>query len=240
MPRVRAVLFDLCDTLVHFDAERLPLVEIDQQPTRSTAHAIHGAMVSSPSVAFDAFFTCLKTVTAEIAIQRDLDHREVTSQERFRRVLDRLGLPAGPDHALRLVDAHMARLAHALVTPAHHREVMSVLSARVRLGIVSNFDHAPTVREVLRRDRLEEFFDVMVVSDEVGWRKPHRVMFETALQRLEVSAGEALFVGDNYELDVLGATQAGLAAAWYTRGRTNDRETCHPIITDLAEVTRLL
>jgi putative hydrolase of the HAD superfamily len=114
------------------------------------------------------------------------------------------------------------------------------LSGRVRLGIVSNFDHAPTVREVLRRDRLEAFFDVVIVSDEVGWRKPHQVMFETALQRLEVSPGEALFVGDNYELDVVGATQAGLAAAWYTRGRPVDRETRFPIITDLAEVTRLL
>jgi putative hydrolase of the HAD superfamily len=240
MPRVRAVLFDLCDTLVHFDAERLPLIEIDQQPTRSTAHAIHGAIDSSPPVAVDEFVACLKAVTAEIASQRDIDHREVTSQERFRRVLNRLGLPDGPDDARRLVDAHMTRLAHALVTPAHHAEVMSALSGRVRLGIVSNFDHAPTVREVLRRDRLEAFFDVVIVSDEVGWRKPHQVMFETALQRLEVSPGEALFVGDNYELDVVGATQAGLAAAWYTRGRPVDRETRFPIITDLAEVTRLL
>ncbi len=240
MPRVRAVLFDLCDTLVHFDAERLPLIEIGQQPTRSTAHAIHGAIGSSPSVAFDTFVACLKTVTAEIASQRDIDYREVTSQERFHRVLDRLGLPHGPDDTRRLVDAHMTRLAHALVTPSHHREVISVLSGRVRLGIVSNFDHAPTVREVLRRDGLEAFFDVVIVSDEIGWRKPHRVMFETALQRLEVSAGEALFVGDNYELDVMGATQAGLAAAWYTRGRPVDRATHHPVIADLADIFRLL
>ncbi|MFZ5876837.1 MAG: HAD family hydrolase [Nitrospirota bacterium] len=240
MPRIRAVLFDLCDTLVHFDAERLPLVEIDSQPTRSTARAIYDAIGAPPPVAFDAFFACLKAVTAEIAAQRDADHREVTSQERFRRVLERLALPAGPVEALRLVKTHMSRLADALVTPSHHREGVSDLSQRVRLGIVSNFDHAPTVHEVLRRDRLAEFFDVVIVSDEVGWRKPHRVMFETALQRLEASAHEALFVGDNFELDVQAAAQAGLAAAWYTRGRPIDREIHHPIIADLAELRRLL
>lgn len=239
MPRVRAVLLDLCDTLVHFDAERLPLVEIDQQPTRSTAQAIFGAIGPSP-VPFDRFADCLKAVTAEIAVRREIDHREIPSQERFRRVLDRLGLPASPDHAQRLVDAHMERLAHALVTPAHHREVMAGLTGRVRLGIVSNFDHAPTVREVLRRDGLEEFFDVVIVSDEIGWRKPHRVMFETALQQLGVQAGEALFVGDNYELDVVGAIQVGLSAAWYTRGRPVDREISHPILADLADIRRLL
>ncbi|MFZ5863392.1 MAG: HAD family hydrolase [Nitrospirota bacterium] len=240
MPCVRAVLFDLCDTLVHFDAERLPLVEVDQQPTRSTARVIYDAMAPSPSIAFAPFFTCLKTVTAEIASQRDVDHREITSRERFRRVLERLGLPAESDHAQRLVDAHMTRLAHALVTPPHHRAVVADLARRVRLGIVSNFDHAPTVRAVLKRDRLEEFFDVVIVSDEIGWRKPHQVMFETALQQLGVPSGEALFVGDNYELDVQGATKAGLAAAWYTGGRTVTRETRHPILVDLAEIDRLL
>jgi FMN phosphatase YigB (HAD superfamily) len=239
VPRIRAVLLDLCDTLVHFDAERLPLVEIDQQPTRSTARAVYDAIGSQP-VAFNTFFACLNAVTAEISTQRDVDHREVTSQERFRRVLDRLGLPAGPKDTLRLVDAHMSRLADALITPSHHRTVVSNLAGRVRLGIVSNFDHAPTVREVLRRDDLEEFFDVVIVSDEIGWRKPHRVMFDTALQQLNASPDEALFVGDNFELDVRGAAQAGLAAAWYTRGRPVDQERQYPIIADLAELTRLL
>jgi HAD superfamily hydrolase (TIGR01549 family) len=239
VPRFRAILFDLCDTLVHFDAERLPLVEIDYQPTRTTAQAIYAAIGPSPPVDFEGFFGCLKAVTSEIAAQRELDHREVTSQERFRRVLDRLELPAGPSDAMRLVDAHMTRLAHALVTPSHHREVVARLSGRVRLGIVSNFDHAPTVREVLRRDRLEEFFGVVIVSDEIGWRKPHPVMFESALRRLDVPAGEALFVGDNFELDVRAATQAGLFAAWYTRGRPADRETSHPVIADLSDVPRL-
>lgn len=237
--RYRAVLFDLCDTLVHFDAERLPLVEIDNQPTRTTAQAIYHAIGPTPAVTFDAFFACLKAVTAEIAAQRDRDHREVTSQERFRRVLQRLGLPSDPPDAMQLVSAHMTRLAAALVTPAHHRDVLADLSNQYRLGVVTNFDHAPTVREILTRDDLDRYLDTVVISGEIGWRKPHRIMFETALERLGISGGETLFVGDNFHLDVVGATDAGLAAAWYTREQP-DEPLDVPIVGDLTELPALL
>ncbi len=240
MPRFRAVLFDLCDTLVHFDADRLPLVEIDHQPTRSTAQAIYQAFGRTPSVTFDEFVACLTAVTAEIATQRDADHREITSEERFRRVLDRLGLPGLPGDALRFVDAHMTRLAHALVTPEHHREVVATLAGRYRLGIITNFDHAPTVHEVLVRDGLSPYFETVVISSEIGWRKPHRAMFEAATTRLGIAANEALFVGDNFGLDVVGARDAGLEAIWYRRGPQDASRGDHRAITDLAELPRLL
>jgi putative hydrolase of the HAD superfamily len=134
----------------------------------------------------------------------------------------------------------MTRLADALVLPPHHREVVAALGRTHRLGIVTNFDHAPTVHDVLARDGLSGLFEVVVISGEVGWRKPHRMLFDAALERLGVRADEALFVGDNFELDVVGATQAGLAAAWYTRGRAADRETSHPVIADLADLRRLV
>jgi putative hydrolase of the HAD superfamily len=118
--------------------------------------------------------------------------------------------------------------------------VVASLGRTHRLGIVTNFDHAPTVRDVLARDGLSGLFEVVVISGEIGWRKPHRMLFDAALERLGVRADEALFVGDNFELDVMGATQAGLAAVWYTRGRAADRETGHPVIADLADLSRLL
>ncbi len=240
MSRYRAILFDLCDTLVHFDAERLPLIEVGGQPTRSTAQAIHRALTAVPPIPFETFHACLLAVTAEIATARELDDREVTSQERFQRVLTRLGAEATPEATDRLVVAHMTRLADALVLPPHHREVVASLGRTHRLGIVTNFDHAPTVHDVLARDGLSGHFEVVVISGEVGWRKPHRLLFDTALERLGIRADEALFVGDNYELDVVGATHAGLAAVWYTRGRAVDRETGHPVIADLAKLTQLL
>lgn len=239
MPRYRALLFDLCDTLIHFDAERLPLIEIDNRPTRSTALVIYQALAAPASIPFDTFYAALLAVTDEIATARERDHREVTSHERFRRVLTRLGAKTGPEVADRLVAAHMTRLADALVLPPYHREILETLGKTHRLAIVSNFDHAPTVYDLLKRDRIESSFDVVVISGELGWRKPHRLIFETALERLGVSADQALFVGDNFEMDVLGASQAGIAAVWYTRGQTVEPPSDHPQVTDLADLVRL-
>ena len=55
------------------------------------------------------------------------------------------------------------------------------------------------------------------MSDAVGWRKPKAVIFEVALSRLGVSAGEALFVGDRPDLDVAGAQGVGMHVAWINR-----------------------
>ncbi len=240
MSRYQALLFDLCDTLVHFDAERLPLIEINGRPTHSTALAIHQALTATASIPFDEFYTCLLSVTAEIAAARDRDHREITSHERFRRALARLGTDARSEATDRLVAAHMTRLAEALVLPPHHRNILEALGKDHRLAIVTNFDHAPTVRDVLKRDRIESCFDVVVISGEVGWRKPHRLIFEAALERLGLEPEAAFFVGDNYDLDVVGASGVGMAAAWYARGQLLEARSGYPIISDLADLHRLL
>jgi FMN phosphatase YigB (HAD superfamily) len=53
----------------------------------------------------------------------------------------------------------------------------------------------------------------------VGWRKPRRDIFDVALTRLGVPAEAALFVGDRADMDVLGAQQIGMDAAWINRDR---------------------
>jgi len=64
-----------------------------------------------------------------------------------------------------------------------------------------------------------DLFETIVVSDEVGWRKPRRDIFDAALGRLGVRAEESLFVGDRADMDVLGAQQIGMDAAWINRDR---------------------
>lgn len=239
MATYRAVLFDLCDTLLHFDPQRLPLVEIGDQPTRTTARATYAVLPASP-ITFDMFFNTLRAVTDEIAAQRDRDHREITSQERFGRVLARLGLHASSDLAERLVAAHMTRVADALVLPDHHRAVLTELRRTYRLAVVTNFDHAPTVRALLRRDDLEAFFEVVVISGDIGWRKPHPAIFEAALTGLHISSVDAYFVGDNFDLDVVGARRAGITAAWYRKGRAPGGSDDGPTLADLSELPTLL
>jgi putative hydrolase of the HAD superfamily len=79
-----------------------------------------------------------------------------------------------------------------------------------KLGLVSNFTYAPVVHCSLRKLGLSQFFNVVLVSGECGWRKPHGNIFTNALKRLQVGAQETVYIGDCPNEDIKGAKQAGM------------------------------
>jgi len=107
----------------------------------------------------------------------------------------------------------------------------------IRLAVVSNWDRR--LHRILEDRGLRPFFDAVVVSSEVGWRKPHPEIFRRALAALEVLPGEALHVGDSMGDDIGGAAGAGIRAALLDRRglRTADGA---PVIRDLREIAGLL
>jgi HAD superfamily hydrolase (TIGR01549 family) len=79
-----------------------------------------------------------------------------------------------------------------------------------KVGLISNFTHAPVIYKSLRKVGIDELFDVIVVSEEVGWRKPSTHIFQGALNLLQVQACEAVYIGDSPIEDIKGAKQSGL------------------------------
>jgi putative hydrolase of the HAD superfamily len=84
-----------------------------------------------------------------------------------------------------------------------------------RLAVVSNWD--VSLHDVLERTGLRPLVDAVVISAELGAAKPDPAIFRAALQRLGVTAGEALHVGDSVEHDVAGARAAGIEAVLVAR-----------------------
>jgi putative hydrolase of the HAD superfamily len=100
------------------------------------------------------------------------------------------------------------------VLPKENARVLRTLATDRRLGLVSNFDHSASVRGLLCRLGLDQFFSSIVISIEQGRRKPHPEIFRAALNELGAVPRAALFVGDNLRVDVGGAQAAGIDAAW--------------------------
>ena len=201
-PRYRAIVFDLFGTLVHFRGRPDPAVDWLREPF---------AAVADPT-RFDEFRAALRDVSREILAGRGAEHREVTSQERFARVMARLGADAAAAEPLSA--AHMRHLAGFTEMPDSHLEILAALAERHRLAVVSNFDHAATARAVLARHGIDRHFATILISADFGWRKPNPAIFAEALRRLDVAPGEALYVGDTHLDDVVGALGAGLDVAW--------------------------
>lgn len=218
MPRYKALLFDLCDTLVILDFPRLPTVAVNGQLVRSTGGLIHDVLKDShPDITFDEFYSVLSETTRQLHFIRDQELREVTSEQRFHKILERLHLDSDPGAKWllsRLLSTHTDQIAQIMEFPESHRQILKKCHERYRLGLISNFDHAPTVYQVLEREGVRDLFQEILISAEVGWRKPRREIFQIALDRMRLDPAEALFVGDSMEIDVAGAKQIGMDAVW--------------------------
>ena len=216
-----AVLFDLFDTLVRFDRERMPTIQINGQTVRSTAGHLHALLAAhAPQIGLETCYEALVASWREAERLRAIDDREVPAPVRFEHFFGYLGLDAAalpPGLTQALIDAHRHELGRAAEFPAHHGPLLRKLAERYRLAVVSNFDYTPTALDILERAGVVDLFETIVVSDEVGWRKPRRDIFDAALGRLGVGAQESLFVGDRADMDVLGAQQIGMDAAWINR-----------------------
>jgi len=218
-----SVFFDLFDTLVHFERERLPTVEINGKTVRSTVAYLHAVLAAhAPDVTIERCYAALQASWHEAERLRAIDHREVPARERFadffrRLALDSHDLPPGLD--LALIDAHRRELAKAAHFPAHHRPLLERLARHHRLAVVSNFDYTPTALAILDAAGVRELFAAIVVSDEVGWRKPRADIFEEAIRRTGVEPRRTLFVGDRADIDVAGAHGMGMDSAWINPGR---------------------
>ncbi len=112
--------------------------------------------------------------------------------------------------------------AHTLLDPTA-KSVLGALHGRYKLALISNFDHPPHVHRLLDDLALRPFFDAVVVSGDVGVKKPDPAIFAPALAQTGLVADEVIFVGDSPEDDVAGAQAAGLWPVLIRRSLAADR-----------------
>lgn len=92
----------------------------------------------------------------------------------------------------------------------HAEKLVKNAAGHCKVGLVSNFTYAPAIYASLRKLGISGFFNAVLVSDAVGWRKPHRIIFEEALRKLQVRAEEAVYIGDSPTEDIKGARAVGM------------------------------
>ncbi len=117
-------------------------------------------------------------------------------------------------------------------------ETLAELKKRqYKLGVISNSDGS--IEKLLTDCGLTEYFDAIVDSSVFGIRKPDVKIFEFALKKIKADPGESLFVGDSYEIDILGAENAGLTSVLFDPLKRFDPLKCTKI-NELSALLRLL
>ncbi len=193
--RIRAILFDAGGTLIHVDGRRV--CEIAELPY------LPGTFAEAESVAINAIRAWI------------LEHPESTDSERLPLFLDRLL------RALEVADPDERRTAASRIAGEHRRanlwsgaapgalETLEALAGRrYRMGVVSNADGR--VQKLLEDAGLATHLEFVLDSAHVGVEKPDPRIFLAATGRLGLPPGACAYVGDLYEIDILGARAAGL------------------------------
>jgi len=137
---------------------------------------------------------------------------EVTNAIWISEALNNLGFQTTPNdpRIKTAVNAFFEDYLNSLELRPCAKNMLKKLSTDYKLGLVSNFTYAPVIYAGLRKLGINQFFNAVLVSNEVGWRKPHPKIFNEALKRLKVSAHETIYVGDSPLEDVKGAKTVGM------------------------------
>ena len=230
---IRAVLFDLGNTLVQYD------YDFPAGPFRRilTALGIHRSLQD--------------TLTAFNHAQDEADRLDLRASlgkipcEEYWRTWDSLVLKhlgvENPHDLAALVHAKWLDFVDCQPYP-DVSEVLSTLKARaVKIGLISTGYEAEIAQILQEAHIAPTIFNVIVGVDTVHAAKPSPDVFRYALRQLHVAPEQALFIGDHVDMDYHGATAAGLRALLIIRdamqpNHTHDVET----IRSLHEIFRFL
>ncbi|KJJ40010.1 YjjG family noncanonical pyrimidine nucleotidase [Aequorivita vladivostokensis] len=93
-------------------------------------------------------------------------------------------------------------------------DILDYLSANYRLHIITNgFEEVQHLK--LHNSGIKKYFSTVTTSEEVGLKKPHPVIFETALMKASVASTQSVMIGDSLEADIIGAQKAGMHTLFF-------------------------
>jgi FMN phosphatase YigB (HAD superfamily) len=138
--------------------------------------------------------------------------REVTNAVWVAEALNELGYKVRADdaHVKAALNVFFKDYVDSLTLREGAKKLINKAVQHSRVGLVSNFTHAPVVYSSVRQFGIGECFNAIIVSEANGWRKPSKHIFNDALSRLQVLASEAVYIGDSPVEDIKGAGDAGL------------------------------
>jgi putative hydrolase of the HAD superfamily len=206
---VQAVLFDLDDTL--FDHHAC---------ARAALAAVHAAHACFSCMPFDDFERHHARFLEELHVEV-VEGRlgiDAAREERFRRLFASVGVSADEATMQATAASYRERYLSARKAIDGAAALLPHVRRRARVAIVSN-NLLDEQQQKLRHCGLDRHIDALIVSEEVGVSKPHPRIFEVALDRVGVSAQDAVMIGDSWSADVAGALAAGIRPIWFNRHR---------------------
>ena len=93
-------------------------------------------------------------------------------------------------------------------------KIVNAIKRQVKVAIITN-GSTQRQKAKIRKTDLNNCFDIIIISEEAGFSKPDKRIFELALNKMNVQPEAALFVGDDIERDIGGCQNANIKGIWF-------------------------
>lgn len=189
---------------------------------------------------FDEFFTTYRKINE--ACWADYRVGGISKDQlrlnRFLKTFQNFGLDDAK-LALRFGDDYIEESPKQKCLQPGAEEVIDYLAGKYYLHIITNgFKEVQHIK--LKNCGLLPYFSEVIISEEEGQKKPHRLVFDRALERARARETGSLMVGDDLEADVIGARNAGWDQIYYNPGGLRHTENVTFEIQHLNELKKFL
>jgi putative hydrolase of the HAD superfamily len=235
---LKAILFDFGDTLIHTDKFDYDLC-LRKVHESLANHSIIVPYEECKNVYFDIRNRLYKETEDSL--------REAEFRLRLTETLKHFGYSFNQEDTIivRSADAFADAFVSMMQMEPYMPKLLKQLKTedKYKIGLVSNFALPIAVKKTLERFDIAKYFDALIISGEVGWRKPSPKIFKKALQTLSVKASETVFIGDSPHHDIEGAKNIGMKTILVKKASINeDEESGKPDvrISELEELPKAL
>ncbi len=230
---IKAVFFDLYHTLVRYEP---PREELQARALKELGVEVNPDVFRRPLVIADEYI--YQEIARSSLSQRSKEEQMVVLVQYERILLKEAGIEASEKLIFDML-GKMRQFDMKLVLFDDVVPTLTDLKNRgLILGLISNVDR--DVTSLLNELGLPSLLQVTVTSQSVGFNKPHPEIFQAALKQAEIQAQESIYVGDQYQIDVVGANKVGMKGLLLDRGDFFEETTDCPRIQSLTQVAEHL
>jgi len=210
--QVEAVLFDLFNTLI--------IVESGDAFYMPALQKLHKTLTQNNiNIPFEDFKNVYFKVRDKLYADAAQRLEEPHFNTRISRTLQEFSIDLQPQHPTIIKATNIfcnEFLKHTHPDP-EAKAVLQELRKTFKLGIVSNFAIPQCVHKLLKKHRMNQYFQTVIISAAINKRKPSPIIFQKALQNLDSPPSKTVYVGDTPTTDIQGAHNTGIKAILINR-----------------------
>lgn len=227
----KAIIFDLDNTLLNFEiSERQAIIG-----------GLQGCEIFLDlyGVAEPHFLEIFEFYNSQYWKQRESFTPDELIEKSYQDTLARFNIR--PASVSQLSQTYWYIFNHSKIMEPGACEVLNILICSYRLAVITN-GLTSTQLSRMRAAAIDRYFEVVVVSEAIGFAKPSRKIFDHALSRLDLKTTEVLYIGNSLKYDFEGAKQADVDFCYYNRNKESLLEEVRPkfVVEKLSDLLKIL